>query len=77
MQAGFTVIDFDAAQIKRKMMDKAKQAIVVADSSKIGQTSFAGVAPLSAASLLITDSGITAEDRAALEETGLRLLITE
>lgn len=77
VQAGFTVIDFDAAQIKRKMMDKAKQAIVVADSSKIGQTSFAGVAPLSAASLLITDSGITAEDRAALEETGLRLLITE
>lgn len=73
--AGFTVVDFDAAQVKRKMLEKAKQAIVVADSSKVGQIAFAGVAPLSAASLFITDGGAPAEDRAALEEAGLRLLI--
>jgi DeoR family fructose operon transcriptional repressor len=73
--AGFTVVDFDAAQIKRKMLEKTKQAIVVADSSKVGQIAFARVAPLSAANLLITDGGASSEDRAALEEAGLRVLI--
>jgi DeoR family fructose operon transcriptional repressor len=73
--AGFTVIDFDAAQVKRRMLEKGKQAIAVADSSKVGQIAFAGVAPLTAVSLLITDSGITSEDRANLEEAGLRLLV--
>ncbi|HZO91944.1 MAG TPA: DeoR/GlpR family DNA-binding transcription regulator [Chthonomonadaceae bacterium] len=75
--AGLTVIDFDAAQVKRRMLEKAKQAIAVADSSKIGQVAFARVAPLTAANLLITDTGILAEDRAALEEAGLRVLLAE
>ncbi len=72
--AGFTVTDFDLALIKRKMLEKARQAVVVADSSKIGQTAFACVAGLDIAELLITDSGLGAEDRCALEETGLRVL---
>ena len=75
--AGFSVIDFDAADIKRKMIAKSRQSIAVADSSKIGQIAFACVAPLSAVSLLITDSGLLHEDRVALEETGLRLHLAE
>lgn len=71
--AGLSVIDFDAAEIKRKMIAKSRQAIAVADSSKIGQIAFACVAPLNAVSLLITDSGLLAEDRQSLEEAGLRL----
>lgn len=69
--AGLTVVDFDAAEVKRKMLEKGKQAIIVADSSKIGQVAFACVAPLSAVHLLLTDSGITPEDRTALESAGL------
>jgi DeoR/GlpR family transcriptional regulator of sugar metabolism len=75
LTAGYTVIDFDAAQIKRKMLEKGKQAIVVADSSKVGQIAFACVAPLTAADLLITDAEASAEDRVALEESGLRVLV--
>jgi DeoR family transcriptional regulator, fructose operon transcriptional repressor len=73
--AGLSVIDFDAAEIKRKMIAHSRQAIAVADSSKVGQIAFASVAPLNAVSLLITDSGLLAEDRIALEEAGLRLHI--
>lgn len=76
-EAGFTVIDFDAAQIKEKMLSKAKLAIAVADSSKIGQIAFACVAPLTAASLFLTDDGIVTEDRTALEEAGLRVVVAE
>jgi DeoR family fructose operon transcriptional repressor len=75
--AGFTVVDFDAAQIKRAMLEKGKQAIAVADSSKVGQIAFACVASLTAAGLLITDSGVPVEDRTALEEAGLRVLVTD
>ncbi len=73
--AGFTVIDFDAAQVKAQMLRRAKQAIAVADSSKVGQVAFACVAPLTAAHLFLTDAGLLAEDRAALEEAGLRLIV--
>lgn len=72
---GFTVTDFDAAQLKRKMMEKSKQAIAVADSSKIGQICFAFVAPLITASLFITDFGISAESRIAIEEAGLNVVV--
>ena len=73
--AGFTVVDFDAALVKRKMMEKGKQAVAVADSSKIGQVAFACVAALSVADLFITDSGATADDRIELETAGLRIHI--
>ena len=76
-ESGFTVIDFDAAHLKRMMLAKAAQSVVVADSSKIGQIAFACVGPLSTASLLITDGGISSDDRTSLESAGLRLLITD
>ena len=75
--AGFSVIDFDAAQLKNKMITQSRQSVAVADSSKIGQIAFASVAPLAAVNLLITDSGILAEDRLVLEELGLRLHIAD
>jgi DeoR/GlpR family transcriptional regulator of sugar metabolism len=75
--AGLTVIDFDAAQIKRRMLEKAAQPVVVADSSKIGQVAFAAVGPVNLATLLITDSSGTAEQRAALEEAGLPVTAVE
>jgi DeoR/GlpR family transcriptional regulator of sugar metabolism len=74
-EAGFTVVDFDAADIKRRMLLKARHAVAVADSSKIGQICFACVGPLNAAGMLITDSGITKETARALSDTGLKLLV--
>ena len=63
------------ALVKRTMLEKAKQPVVVADCSKIGQACFACVGGLSVAELLITDAGMANEDRQALEETGLRLIV--
>jgi DeoR/GlpR family transcriptional regulator of sugar metabolism len=63
--------------VKQKMLTKAREAVVVADSSKIGQVAFACVAPLTDANLLITDAGIVSDDLAALEEAGLQVLVAE
>jgi len=70
-EAGFTVVDFDAADVKRQMMARASEVVVLADSSKIGKTAFAAVAPLAAAHFLITDPGIAPEDRRRLQDAGL------
>lgn len=68
---GFTVVDFEAAAVKRQMLARAREAVVVCDSSKIGRVAFAFAAPLTAARLLVTDHGITHAARRELEERGL------
>jgi len=54
--AGYTVVDFDAAQVKRAMIACAREVVVVADSDKFGAIAFAAICPLSSAHLLITDA---------------------
>lgn len=56
--AGWTVVDFDAAHVKRAMMARAREVVVVADSSKLGTAAFASIGPLSLAHVLITDTVI-------------------
>lgn len=73
--AGFTVTDFDAAELKRRMMASATESIALADSGKIGQVAFAKVGPLSAAARLITDSGASPDILARLSETGLDVTV--
>jgi len=72
--AGLTAADFDAVQVKRAMIADAASVVVVADGAKIGQVAFAHIAPLSAASLLLTDGGADDETLACLHEAGLRAL---
>ena len=69
--AGFTVVDFDAAEVKRQMMARAAEVVVVADSGKIGRSAFAVVAPVSAAHLLMTDDGAPPHVLARIAEQGL------
>jgi DeoR family fructose operon transcriptional repressor len=59
--AGWTVIDFDAVQVKRTMMARAREVVVVADHSKIGEATFASLGPLSSANVLVTDVPIDHE----------------
>jgi DeoR family transcriptional regulator of aga operon len=49
----------------------------VADSSKIGRTTFASVAPLSMVDTIITDSQISEESKRALQDLGIELLVAE
>jgi DeoR family fructose operon transcriptional repressor len=56
--AGWTVVDFEAVQLKRAMMSRAREVIVVADHSKLGESTFASVGPLTSAQALVTDTPI-------------------
>ncbi len=74
---GATTIQADEALLFRAMTRRAKQVIVVADSSKVGMTSPAVICPVHDIDLLITDNGISAESLQAFRKSGLPVLIAE
>jgi len=73
---GFTEWHPEDAAVKRTALASSSRCIVACDSSKIGRTAFARVCPLSSAQLLVTDSRIADEQRAALEAHGLQVVTT-
>ncbi len=72
---GATMIEPDEAAVFRAMARQAREVVVVADSSKMGQSSRAVICPPSDIDLLITDDGVSEETKSALAASGVRLLI--
>lgn len=74
--AGFTTPNLAEAETNRALIAAADQVIVCADSTKWGAIGLASFAPLSAADVLITDSGLPADAKAVLAEAvgSLRLV---
>jgi len=76
--SGWTVVDFDAVQVKRAMMARAREVVVMADHSKLGEATFASIGPLHAAHILITDTPIErASLRSALEKAGVQIIMSD
>lgn len=71
--SGVTNANHAEAEIKSRMVRYARQTIVVADHSKLGQISTVAIADLADVSLLITDSGAKPDDLAALGAGGLSI----
>jgi len=61
----------------KAMIKIAKEVIVVADHSKIGEVSLAPIAPFSEIDKIITDSSISKADREALENSGKEVIIAK
>jgi DeoR family transcriptional regulator of aga operon len=71
---GATVHDEREASVNSLMASRAGRAVVVTDSSKIGRRAFATL-ELETIHTVITDSGITAEQRAAFAEHGTEVIV--
>ena len=74
-QHGITVIEPDEAFILRTMMLHAKRVVVVADSSKLGTFSAAGVCSMAEVHTVITDDGLDPETLSAFEQSKVEILI--
>ncbi|MCA0295860.1 MAG: DeoR/GlpR family DNA-binding transcription regulator [Actinobacteria bacterium] len=72
---GFSTPDPDEAAVKEAMVASARKVVVLADSSKIGVELLVTFAPLSAVDVLITDAGISANDRAELTGAGMEVVV--
>jgi DeoR/GlpR family transcriptional regulator of sugar metabolism len=75
VHAGFTTPNLAEAETNRALISRAREVIVVADSSKWGTVGLADFGPLSVADVLITDDGLSAEARAAISDAVGELIV--
>ncbi len=68
---GITLLEAEEATTFRTMIEKSRERIVVADSSKLGVATAAVVCPISDIQILITDTHATDEAIAPLLATGV------
>ncbi|MBX9677216.1 MAG: DeoR/GlpR family DNA-binding transcription regulator [Gemmataceae bacterium] len=64
-------------ETERAMMRTADEVVVVADHTKLGRQALAYLCETSAIDTLIVDKGITAEQRALVEPSGIRLIVAD
>jgi DeoR family ulaG and ulaABCDEF operon transcriptional repressor len=74
---GIMQADVVLVAAERRLIDRAEQVIVLADSSKFGSSSGAIVCALDEVDVLITDRGIDAEAARAVEAAGVRLILAD
>jgi DeoR family transcriptional regulator of aga operon len=72
-----TETSIELAAMKRRMIECATRAVVLADSSKFKHPAFCDVAPIASVHAVITDSGIGDLQRRALTDAGVELIIVE
>lgn len=72
---GLSTPDPDEAATKRALVASARKVVVLADSTKIGQERMVQFARLEDIDVLVTDDGITADDRAMIEAAGIEVKI--
>jgi DeoR family deoxyribose operon repressor len=74
---GLTTYFYFEADMKKLMIQSAKQIILVVDSTKFGKTSISHFADLDQVHTVITDSAIRESDATMLREKGIDLVIAE
>jgi DeoR/GlpR family transcriptional regulator of sugar metabolism len=74
IEHGLTNAYLPETEVDRLMLRAGREAIVVADNSKIGQMAAGFIAPLSAIHVLVTDKGAPDAFAEALDEQGVRVL---
>jgi DeoR/GlpR family transcriptional regulator of sugar metabolism len=74
-EAGLTYPALGDIYVKKAMIKAASRVILLADSTKIGRTSFSSLGKVDLVHMLITDSGIADVDRERFEALGITVQI--
>ncbi len=67
--------NIEEAHLNEIMIEAATEVIIVADSSKFKRRSFAYICPLNKIHTVVTDQGISDEDKKRLEDAGIKVWI--
>lgn len=76
LKSGLTYPSISDIVVKRAMIESAEEVYLLADSSKIGKSSFASLGALSLIDYLITDSQIKEEDKEMFVQNDIKLIIS-
>ena len=77
LENGITDHNRDSAELCSAIINRSRQTILVADSSKFGRDVSAVIGPLSSVKTVITDSGISKEYADGLRQMGIELIIAD
>lgn len=72
---GLSTPDAEEAATKRALVGAARQVVVLADASKIGEESTVRFATLAQVDVLVTDEALSSDDRADLERAGIEVVV--
>ena len=72
---GLTTPNLDIAELKRGFLRIGRERYLLCDSSKFDRTSFVRYADLTDINTVITDSGITEENKRTLAEASVRVIV--
>lgn len=72
---GLSTPDAEEAATKRALVGAARQVVVLADASKIGEESTVRFATLAQVDVLVTDDALSPEDRTDLEHAGVEVVV--
>lgn len=75
LKHGLTTSNDSVANLNRTMIQSSDHVIVLSDSSKIGKHSLCKIAALEEIHTIITDSDILEEQKQAIEDLGIELVI--
>ncbi|WP_304198584.1 DeoR/GlpR family DNA-binding transcription regulator [Flavobacterium alvei] len=75
LKSGLTYPSLSDLVVKKAMIDAADTVFLVADSTKIGKSSFASLGALSLINYLITDSEIQEKDKTVFKENEIEVII--
>ena len=76
LKAGLTYPSISDLVVKKAMIDAAEITYLVADSSKIGKSSFASLGALSLIDYVITDAGIEEKHKQVFKDNEIELIIS-
>ena len=74
---GFYSADLHVSSLEQAMIRIADRVVVVTESHKFGKKSFVRYATPAQIHTIISDAGLTAADRANLQEVGVQVLIAQ
>ena len=74
---GLSGTNLDGARVRQAMLAATRDAIVLADHTKIGVESLVRIAPIERFGRLITDAGISPHDRLSFTKRGIEVTIAE
>jgi DeoR/GlpR family transcriptional regulator of sugar metabolism len=75
LKSGLTYPSISDIVVKKAMIDAAETTYLVADSTKIGKSSFASLGALSLINYVITDPGISERDKRIFEDNEIELIL--
>ncbi|PLW78012.1 alkaline phosphatase [Cohaesibacter celericrescens] len=76
-EAGLTYPGFNDLHVKSAMINSAAHIYLVADSSKLGEVSFASLGGIELVHSLIIDSGLSDADKKRFEDRGIEVIIAD